>query len=209
MAGQWILWFEEFGREDTKRVGSKCANIGEMARIGIPVPPGFAVTTETYDEFLAKTGAGRRIEQYLIRFPEGPQTLADQEEASQTIAAIILTTEMPKDLEDAVSQAYDELCRKCQISDVAVAVRSSGVAEDLPTASFAGQYETYLNVRGKDDLLEKIKKMLGQLVYHAGDILSHTKQAISFGWLDKRCCAENGERSLCRRRLYYPPHNWR
>jgi len=163
MAGQWILWFEEFGREDTNRVGSKCANIGEMAKIGIPVPPGFAVTTEMYDEFLAKTGAGQRIEQYLIKFPEGPQTLADQEEASQTIAGIILTAEMPKDLEDAVCQAYDELCQKCQISDVAVAVRSSGVAEDLPTASFAGQYETYLNVRGKDDLLEKIRRCWASL----------------------------------------------
>jgi pyruvate,water dikinase len=171
MGGQWILWFEEFGREDTKRVGSKCANIGEMAKIGISVPPGFAVTTETYDEFLAQTGAGQRIEQYLIRLPEGPQTPADHEEASQTIAGIILTTEMPKDLENAVSQAYDELCQKCQISDVAVAVRSSGVAEDLPTASFAGQYETYLNVRGKDDLLEKIRRCWASLF---------TKRAISY-----------------------------
>ncbi len=157
MAGKWVLWFEEFGREDTNWVGSKCANLGEMAKIGIPVPPGFAVTTEAYDQFLAETGADKAIDQYLTKFPEEPKTLAEYEEVSQTIGGIILSREIPKDLQDAVCQAYDALCQKCNIADVPVAVRSSGVAEDLPTASFAGQYETFLNVRGKEDLLKSIK----------------------------------------------------
>lgn len=157
MAEKWILWFEEFGREDTKWVGGKCANLGEMSKMGIPVPPGFAVTTEAYDKFLADTGAGPEIEQYLSKFPEGPKTLAEYEEVSQTIGQFIESKEIPKDLQDALCQAYDALCQRCSVANLPVAVRSSGVAEDMPTASFAGQYETYLNVKGKEDLLEKVR----------------------------------------------------
>ena len=153
----FILWFEEFGREEVKRVGGKCASLGEMVRIGIPVPPGFAVTTEAYDAFVRERGADKEIEEYLKKFPEGPQTLAEFEEVSQTLRQIIASKEMLEDIKGAVGQAYDALSQRCGVADLPVAVRSSGVAEDMPTASFAGQYESYLNVRGKDDLLDKVR----------------------------------------------------
>jgi pyruvate,water dikinase len=163
MGNKWIFWLEEIGREDTKWVGSKCANLGEMSKMGIAVPPGFAVTTEAYEKFLADTGAGGEITQYLTKFPEGPKSLAEYEEIGQTIRWIIETKEIPRDLQDTVSQAYAALCQRLGIADVPVAVRSSGVAEDLPTASFAGQYETHLNVRGKEDLLDKLKRCWASL----------------------------------------------
>ena len=157
MAEKWILWFDEFGKDSIKRVGGKCANLGEMIKIGIPVPPGFAVTTEAYDEFLAKTGAGKEMEEYLKKFPEGARTLAEFEEVSQTIGQIIESKEILEDLKEAIVQAYDTLSQRCGIADLSVAVRSSGVAEDMPTASFAGQYDSYLNVKGKEDLLDKVR----------------------------------------------------
>ncbi len=163
MAAKLILWFEEFGKDDRDKVGSKCANLGEMAKIGVPVPPGFAVTTAAYDAFLSKTGAGDEINLYLTKFPEGPKSLADYEEVSKSIGGFILSKEIPQELKDAFGQAYDELCQKCEMIDVSVAVRSSGVAEDLPTASFAGQYDSYLNVRGKEDLVDKIRECWASL----------------------------------------------
>ncbi|MBC8274354.1 MAG: hypothetical protein H8E40_05215 [Chloroflexi bacterium] len=157
MAKKEILWFEELGKEARSLAGSKNANIGEMIKLGVPVPCGFAVTTEAYDKFLAATGAGKLMEQCLAKFPKGPQTVAEYEELSRTMGQIILTTEMPNDLQNAITKAYDALCEGCEVIDLPVAVRSSGVAEDLPMTSFAGQYETFLNVRGKEDLLDKIE----------------------------------------------------
>lgn len=152
-----VLWFEEFGRDEVKRVGGKCASLGEMVKIGIPVPPGFALTTEGYDMFLKETGAGNEMEDYVKRFPEGPRVLSEFEEASHTLRQIIVSKEIPEDIRRTVCQAYDMLCERCGIVGLSVAVRSSGVAEDMPTASFAGQYESYLNVRGKEELLDKVK----------------------------------------------------
>lgn len=157
MGEKWILWFEEFGKDDRDKVGSKCANLGEMCKIGIPVPPGFAVTTEAYDAFLAETGVGDQINQYLTKFPEGPKNLADYDEISKAISKLILSKEMPAALQDTLGRAYEELCQRCSLAVVPVAVRSSGVAEDLPTASFAGQYDSYLNVRGKEQLIKKVR----------------------------------------------------
>ncbi|MBW2609091.1 MAG: PEP/pyruvate-binding domain-containing protein [Deltaproteobacteria bacterium] len=169
-----ILWIEEVGEELTPLVGSKNANLGEITRMGLPVPPGFAVTTEAYDEFMAQTGAGEEIEQYLNNFPERPKTPSEYGEVSQRIKDIILPKDLPEEIQDAIDCAYDELNRKCQMTDVPMAVRSSGVAEDLPTASFAGQYDSYLNVRGKDALFEKVKRCWASL-YTARSIMYREK----------------------------------
>lgn len=154
---KWIAWFDEFGKDDVKYVGGKCANLGEMVKIGIPVPPGFAVTTEAYDKFLEEKGAGREIEEYLERFSGGLDTLADLDKACLDIGRIITSKDIPEDLAKVIGEAYDSLCQEYGVPDLRVAIRSSGVAEDMPGASFAGQYESYLNVRDLDDALEKIR----------------------------------------------------
>jgi pyruvate,water dikinase len=158
MSDKWILWVDEFGKQDTEVVGGKCANLGEMKRIGIPVPPGFALTTKAYNDFLANTGAEKEIERYLSSFSKSPKSLAEYEELSLTISQIILSREMPKQLQETTCQAYEALCQRCGMGDAPVAVRSSGVFEDLATASFAGQYESYLNVRGNRELLAMVRR---------------------------------------------------
>lgn len=174
MSTKWVMWFDEFRKKATELVGSKNANLGEMLRLGLPVPPGFAITTEAYDEFMRQGKIIPEIEQYLAKFPEGPKTPADCREISQFGSDAILAKALPEEIQEAIVYAYDELSRKCQTTDVSVAVRSSGVAEDLPTASFAGQYDSYLNVRGKDALLEKVKRCWASL-FTARSISYHLK----------------------------------
>jgi pyruvate,water dikinase len=161
---EYILWFDEFGKEQRNMVGSKCANLGEMLKIGIQVPYGFAVTTHAYETFLAETGVGDQTKSFLAKnFPEGPKTVMDFEKMSNTISQFILSKEIPQGLKEFIYNAYDCLHQKCEIIDVPVAVRSSGVAEDLPNASFAGQYESYLNVQGKEEVIDNIKKCWASL----------------------------------------------
>jgi pyruvate,water dikinase len=157
MAKKWIMWLEEFGKESVALVGAKNANMGEMIRMGLAIPPGFAITTEAYDEFVTKKRVKLEIEQYLAKFPQGPQSPAHYREISQFASDVFLSKELLQEIQEAIVSAYDELSRKCETSDVPVVVRSSGIAEDLPTASFAGQYDSYLHVRGKDMLLDKVK----------------------------------------------------
>jgi pyruvate,water dikinase len=154
---QWIAWFEEFGKEHTHLVGSKNASLGEMMRLGVPVPSGFAVTTVAYSRFIEQTGADKEIEQCMSEFIQKQATLNDYREMSRKITEITLSREIPAEIKDGICQSYYELSRKYDSNDVPVAVRSSGVAEDLPTASFAGQYESFLYVTGKDELVEKVK----------------------------------------------------
>lgn len=156
--GKWIAWFGELGKEHIDSVGSKNANLGEMLRMGIPVPSGFAVSTMAYTRFIEQTGASREIEQCLSEFVNKTATLKDYKKVSRKIIEITLTKEIPTEIKDAICKTYFELSQKNRLEDLPVAVRSSGVAEDLPTASFAGQYESFLNVKGKRALLENIKK---------------------------------------------------
>ena len=157
MSGNYIARFGEFGKDDVKYVGGKCANLGEMVRMGIPVPSGFAITTEAYDRFLEENGAGREIEEYLEKFPGSLDMLADLDKACTDISEIVISKDMPEDLARVMCEAYDSLCQECGVPNLPVAIRSSGVAEDMPGASFAGQYESYLNVTNRADALEKVK----------------------------------------------------
>lgn len=158
MSRVWTRWVEELDRTSAPLVGSKNANLGEMLRSGVPVPPGFAVTTEAYDEYLAKTGAGAEIERCWQGFGSREMTLASYEEASRGLSSLILEKDVPREIEDAIARAYEQMARSCRVVDLPVAVRSSAVAEDLPAASFAGQYDSYLNVTGVGDLMENVKR---------------------------------------------------
>jgi len=158
-----ILWFEELGKEDIPLVGGKCANLGEMINAGIPVPPGFAVTAYAYKRFIEETGIAQKIYDILDETITDPRNPTQYEEASKKIRSLIESTPIPKDIRDAIVEAYRELSRGVGLKDVYVAVRSSATAEDLPGASFAGQQETYLNVRGEEEVLESVRKCWSSL----------------------------------------------
>lgn len=158
-----VIPFTELGRGDVGRVGGKNASLGELiARLGpagVRVPPGFATTADAYRELLDGHGLRARVEYQLGRLREG----APLGEAGAAIRSVILAEPLPRGLAVEITAAYEELGRALGRSDPEVAVRSSATAEDLPEASFAGQQETYLNVRGQRELLDAVHRCFASL----------------------------------------------
>lgn len=152
MSEKHVFWIEELGQEHCEIVGKKCGNLGEMAKIGLPIPPGFALSVEAYKDFMIQTNARREIEDYLSQRSGGIENIEQFNQASREIRQIVELKDMPEAMKDTILSFYDDLCRKCDCT-VAVSTRSAG------PVSHPGQYETYLNVKGKADLLEKIKKV--------------------------------------------------
>lgn len=185
MSGKLIAWFEDLGRDAVNLAGGKGANLGEMIRAGIPVPLGFSILTGAYERFMAETGAADGILPYLAKLPDEPEQ--QYEEISRAIRNMIQTKDMPRDIEDTISQSYERLSQRYGKTGLPVAVRSSGVAEDAATASFAGQFETYLNVKRKKELLDNVKKCWASLF---------TAQAISYR-MEKGLPADGGGISVC------------
>lgn len=158
---EWIVWFDQVGKEQVSLVGGKNASLGELMRAGIPVPPGFALTTHAYRRFLQEAGLEDKILDLLNRMD--PQAPASIEEASLKIRNLMERASISAELEDDVGEAYRRLSRMCQVPALPVAVRSSATAEDLSEASFAGQQDTFLWVRGMDELLLHIKRCWSSL----------------------------------------------
>lgn len=156
-----ILWFNELGKNDIPEVGGKCANLGEMTNAGIPVPPGFAVTAWAYQKFITDTGIADRM--FSILDGVDVHNSDELNAVTEKVRELMEGTKMPKEIEEAVRKAYRELNKKMKLDNTWVAVRSSATAEDLPDASFAGQQETYLNVRGEEQLLESVRKCWSSL----------------------------------------------
>jgi len=157
-----ILWFNELSKDDVPLVGGKNANLGEMINAGIPVPPGFAVTAYAYKRFINETGIRDKIYD-IIRETVKERRPEEYEEASKKIRSLIENTSMPHDIEEEIRKSYRELSRRMGKIAEFVAVRSSATAEDLPGASFAGQQETYLNVRGEDEVVKMVQKCWSSL----------------------------------------------
>ncbi len=153
MAEKFILWFDEIGAEHNDLVGKKCANLGEMTKAGLRVPPGFALTVAVYEDFLTRTGAIEEMRHYLSTFSADPKDYAKYEQATEVLRRIAESKAMPKDMEDAIASHYEALCQRTGIADIAVAARSAG------PVSHPGQYETFLNVRGNSDLMKSIIKV--------------------------------------------------
>jgi pyruvate,water dikinase len=130
----YISWFHELGEHDLARAGGKGANLGELSRAGLPVPPGFVITTPAYNAFVASAG----FQDEVVRLASETQggDMVAFETASTRISALFTGAAMPDDVANEIRTAYDELAGK---QGTAVAVRSSATAEDLPGASFAGQ----------------------------------------------------------------------
>jgi len=158
-----VLWFETVTKDSIPIVGGKNANLGEMIRAGIPVPPGFAVTAQAYKNFITETGIARDIYQTINETVTDTDDPKQYEEASKKVRKLIESVEMPQVIEKAIKNAYMELSKKVNSANVFVAVRSSATAEDLPDASFAGQQETYLNVKGSEELVKKTVKCWSSL----------------------------------------------
>ena len=159
-----VIWFEELGKSDVPRVGGKNASLGEMVRNlatkGVKVPPGFATTADAYWAFVEANGVKQVVARTLADLAARKLTLA---EAGETIRRAFLRGDWSKDMAHALAGAYRELCRRVGREDADVAVRSSATAEDLPDASFAGQQETFLNIRGEAALLDACRRCYASL----------------------------------------------
>jgi pyruvate,water dikinase len=187
-AAEQVVWFETIGRGDVARVGGKNASIGEMVqklgKAGVETPVGFATTTDAYWDFVDANNLRESIQDALQRLDAGQLALA---EAGKAIRSLFLRGEWPSRTAQAITAAYRELGRRMNVTDVSVAVRSSATAEDLPHASFAGQQETYLNVRGENDLLVACRKCMASLFtdraisYRNAQGFDHMKVALSIG----------------------------
>ncbi|HBY92666.1 MAG TPA: phenylphosphate synthase subunit beta [Chloroflexi bacterium] len=138
----YVLWFQDCDKSCLAHVGGKNASLGEMTRAGIGVPPGFAVTTAAYRDFLARAGIDREILR-IVAGVDG-EDLEAAGVASRTIRQLMGSATIPAWIEDAICGAYERLATESGVPNLPVAVRSSATAEDLPDASFAGQQDTTL-----------------------------------------------------------------
>ena len=162
---KYILWFKEINIKDVPVVGGKNASLGEMYRNlskkGVNIPNGFAISAQAYFYFLEKGKIKKTIQELLSEF--NPKSIKSLQETGKKIRKLILDTPLPEDLEKDIVKNYRKLCKIYKQNDLDVAVRSSATAEDLPSASFAGQHETYLNVRGEEELLKAVKNSYASL----------------------------------------------
>ena len=145
-----ILNFADITPADQTRVGGKCYSLGDMINAGVAVPGGFAVTTDAYEAMLESNGLRTEIQHLLDSLKM--DDVVDQERVASAIQVRFRSHPLPKDVELAIRAAYADMG-----SDIAVAVRSSATAEDLPDASFAGQQDTYLWVQSADDVVDKVR----------------------------------------------------
>ncbi|MDQ3098987.1 MAG: phosphoenolpyruvate synthase [bacterium] len=153
-----LVWFHEVGKNDVALVGGKGANLGEMTQAGIPVPPGFIVTAESWNQFIDETGLRKEIKTHLHNLDVNDSKRLQK--VAEEIKWLITSTKTPKYLEDKIKEYYRGLANG---TDLLVAVRSSATAEDLPDASFAGQQATFLNVHGEDEVARAVKKCWASL----------------------------------------------
>ncbi|WP_313691001.1 phosphoenolpyruvate synthase [Halorarum halobium] len=151
-----VLWLDDVSAGDLETVGGKAASLGELTGAGLPVPPGFVVTAGTYRTFIEEAG----IDEELFAAMEiDPEDSAELKAAAETAHDLILGTDLPDSVADEILEAYRTMGEG---AEAFVAVRSSATAEDLPDASFAGQQETFLNVR-EDALIQRVKECWASL----------------------------------------------
>jgi len=159
---KYILWFKDVNSKDVPLVGGKNASLGEMfsklTKKGIRVPDGFALTTKAYWYFLKENKIDKKLKAIFQKFNQN--SLKSLAETGKAGRELILKAEFPEDLKREILRAYRKLSEKYKMKNADVAVRTSGVSEDQPKASFAGQFETYLNIFGEESLLKAIKKSL-------------------------------------------------
>ncbi len=184
---EYVAWFENLGKNDVETVGGKNASLGEMisnlSAAGVSVPGGFATTAEAYREFLAHNDLTNRINDALSKLDV--DDVNELARVGKQIRQWIIEAPLQPALEEGVRKAFAELCDGNE--ELAVAVRSSATAEDLPDASFAGQQETFLNIRGVDNVLVAIREVFASLFndraisYRVHQGFDHSLVALSAG----------------------------
>ncbi len=182
----YVIWFDKLSMNDVPVVGGKNASLGEMisnlANAGISVPGGFATTADAFRDFLSHNSLDQNINNLLQDFDV--EDVDELEKVGQRIRSMVMETPFPEALEKSIRDSYAELQAGGQI---AVAVRSSATAEDLPEASFAGQQETFLNVVGIDEVLARVKEVFASLYndraisYRVHQGFDHAEVALSAG----------------------------
>lgn len=187
-AKEFILWFDQLGIEDVPWTGGKNASLGEMYRFltpkGVQVPNGFAVTATAYNYLVDKTGIKDKIR--VILKDLNTSDMKNLAIRGEKVRNVFLNTEFPQDLKEKIIDGYVNLCKQYG-ENTDVAVRSSATAEDLPDASFAGQQETFLNIRGPEQLLDACRKCFASLFtnraisYRVDKGFDHFKIALSIG----------------------------
>ncbi len=163
--GKHVLWLDQLRLSDLAQVGGKNSSLGEMighlSQLGVSVPGGFATTADAFAEFIAFNNLSQRIFDRLAGLDvDDVETLM---QVGREIRQWVMDAPLQPGLDSAIREAYAELCQRAGTQDIAVAVRSSATAEDLPDASFAGQQETFLNVVGVDDVVAKVKEVFASL----------------------------------------------
>jgi len=180
---KFVAFFDELTKEDVPIAGGKGANLGELTQAGIPVPPGFVVTSKTYDKFMKDTGLFPEVMGMLENLDVNDTK--ELQKVSKKIKNIIISTEVPEDIQTIIIESYNALCQRIGKEDVYVAVRSSATAEDLPEASFAGQQETFLNIKGSEDVLKYVQECWASLFearaifYREQNNFDHAKVSIA------------------------------
>jgi pyruvate, water dikinase len=160
-----VLWLHELRLSDLAQVGGKNSSLGEMighlSQLGVSVPGGFATTADAYREFIAHNNLSQRMFDRLagLNVEDVPALM----KAGAEIRRWVMDAPLQPALDQAIRTAYQQLCKDAGAKDIAVAVRSSATAEDLPDASFAGQQETFLNVSGEEDVVRKVKEVFASL----------------------------------------------
>ena len=151
MAKKWIYALEELGQEHLELVGKKCANLGEMTKLGMRVPPGFAISVDGFEEYMRVTGLGARIQAHFASLgPDLKKSIQRQMDASRVAKEMIAKTPLPASIAEAIAHNYEALCARFGTPDMPVAVRSSGAV------SMPGQMETYLYVRGSAEVTRRV-----------------------------------------------------
>lgn len=186
---RYIKWFDEVDIKDVRSVGGKNASLGQMINTlrsqGILIPRGFAITADAYWYFIEHN----KLKTVLYTMLQGldPKNIKELHRIAAQLRRLVSSGEMPHDLRDEIDAAYQKLSLFYKQPACDVAVRSSATAEDLPTASFAGQQETYLNVRGEKELITACKKCMASLftdraiVYRIEQGFDHRQVALSVG----------------------------
>ncbi len=181
----YVLGFDQIDKTSLPMVGGKNASLGEMLKSEIRVPPGFAITTESYLEFITAADIANEIQNILSHV--NPDSVPSLDHSSEQIQTLIMKAPMPSAIRHAIAENYDKLCAMCQVDDLPVAVRSSATAEDLPNASFAGQQDTYLWVKALDQVIQNTQKCWASLFtaraigYRVKMNFPHDKVLISVG----------------------------
>jgi pyruvate,water dikinase len=178
--------FEESGIDDTDLVGGKNASLGELLKAGVNVPPGFSVSTEGYDYFFIKTGLNGEIRLALEEITDVRDRLKF-EDISRKIYALIEKHSIPIEIEESIKKGYQALCDKVGVYPILVAVRSSGTAEDLEEASLAGQHDSFLFVKGEDEIVKNVLKCWASsftpraIMYRMRMGIAHYRSVMSVG----------------------------